>query len=276
MAKLFERPRITLFILVLASASLITLNYRGGSRFSFVSVKAAVRDVITPVRSTLNSAFSPVGNVITGAFDYGSLKAENRKLKSQIYGAEMVKLAAGDAQRQLNQLLKLDNIQFAQGIASVPAQVISMTPSNLQLSFEIDKGQSVGIRLGMVVVGGSGLAGRIVAVGSTTSTVLMVSDPNFAAGVRFGSGGNIALLNGQGMNEPLKVNLVDPGAPIRVGQVLVTSGLQGEIFPPGIPIAKVTAIANPLGALQESVKAVPVVDYAGLQYVRVLKWQPPS
>ncbi len=276
MAKLFERPRITLFILVLASASLITLNYRGGSRFSFVSVKAAVRDVITPVRSTLNSAFSPVGNVITGAFDYGSLKAENRKLKSQIYGAEMVKLAAGDAQRQLNQLLRLDNIQFAQGIASVPAQVISMTPSNLQLSFEIDKGQSAGIRLGMVVVGGSGLAGRIVAVGSTTSTVLMVSDPNFAAGVRFGSGGNIALLNGQGMNEPLKVNLVDPGAPIRVGQVLVTSGLQGEIFPPGIPIAKVTAISNPLGALQESVKAVPVVDYAGLQYVRVLKWQPPS
>ncbi len=276
MAKLFERPRITLFILVLASASLITLNYRGGSRFSFVSVKAAVRDVITPVRSTLDNAFSPVGNVITGAFNYGSLKVENQKLKSQIYSAEMTKLASGDAQRQLNQLLRLDNIQFAQGIASVPAQVISMTPSNLQLSFEIDKGQSAGIKLGMVVVGGSGLAGQIVAVGSTTSTVLMVDDPNFAAGVRFGPGGNIALLNGQGMNQALKINLVDPGSPIRVGQVLVTSGLQGEVFPPGIPIARITSISNPLGALQESVKAAPVVDYAGLQYVRVLKWQPPS
>lgn len=276
MLKLFARPRITLLLLVLASMSLVTLNYRGGAKFSFVSIKAAVRDVVSPVRSTANGIFRPVGNFFTGAFEYGSTKAKLAQVQNELDQLKLVQYSQLDAQRQLDQLLTLSKIQFAQGIPSIEAQVVGQTPTNIQLSFELNKGSSQGVKLGMVVVGGSGLAGRVVAVSSGTSTVLMLSDPNFVAGVRYGKGGNIALATGQGVNLPLKLGLIDPGSNIRVGQVLVTSGLQGEIYPAGIPVGVVSSVSNPIGGLQEQVLVKPLVNYSNLQFVKILEWAPPA
>ncbi len=276
MLKLFARPRITLLLLVLASMSLVTLNYRGGAKFSFVSIKAAVRDVVSPVRSTANGIFRPVGNFFTGAFEYGSTKTKLAQVQNELDQLKLVQYSQLDAQRQLDQLLTLSKIQFAQGIPSIEAQVVGQTPTNIQLSFELNKGSSQGVKLGMVVVGGSGLAGRVVAVSSGTSTVLMLSDPNFVAGVRYGKGGNIAVATGQGVNLPLKLGLIDPGSNIRVGQVLVTSGLQGEIYPAGIPVGVVSSVSNPIGGLQEQVLVKPLVNYSNLQFVKILEWAPPA
>lgn len=256
--------------------SLVTLNYRGGAKFSFVSIKAAVRDVVSPVRSTANGIFRPVGNFFTGAFEYGSTKTKLAQVQNELDQLKLVQYSQLDAQRQLDQLLTLSKIQFAQGIPSIEAQVVGQTPTNIQLSFELNKGSSQGVKLGMVVVGGSGLAGRVVAVSSGTSTVLMLSDPNFVAGVRYGKGGNIAVATGQGVNLPLKLGLIDPGSNIRVGQVLVTSGLQGEIYPAGIPVGVVSSVSNPIGGLQEQVLVKPLVNYSNLQFVKILEWAPPA
>jgi rod shape-determining protein MreC len=104
----------------------------------------------------------------------------------------------------------------------------------------------------------------------------MVTDPSFAVGVRIQSSGKVALASGEGEGAALKVSLVTPGTRFFAHQVLTTSGLQGEIFPPGIPVGRVVRASDQPGNLQESVAMQPVVNYSSLQFVKILLWSPPG
>jgi len=54
----------------------------------------------------------------------------------------------------------------------------------------------------------------------------------------------------------------------------VTSGLQGSVFPPGVPVGKVRAAKVPPGSLQQEVSIDPLVDLTRLDFVKVLIWTP--
>lgn len=274
MPRVLSRPRSTLLLAILISLTMLTLNLRGGSSFSFGGVKSGIRDTVFPVRSGLDKVLRPIANTITGAFDYSALKSENAKLKEQLQKLQGKSNSFSATQQELAGLLAVEHIPFVGSINGVNGEVIAFSPTNLQLTFEVDRGISNGVRVGNPVVAGVGLAGRVVAVSKSTATVLMLSDPSFSTGVRFGKSGNIALAVGQGAGDYLKVSLVDPGTPVHKAEVFSTSGLQGEIFPAGIPVARLVAVSTPPGALQESIRAAPLVNYDTLQFVRILLWQP--
>ncbi|MGC9156071.1 MAG: rod shape-determining protein MreC [Ferrimicrobium sp.] len=273
MSRLLERPRATLAVLILLSVSLITINFNA-SRMHFGSLKVVVADVVNPTKSALDTVFRPLANAYHGITNYPSDQREIAQLKSKLGVIERSHFEDLGALHALTQLSRLTRLPFATTLASTPAEVIQMTPSNLQLTFVIDRGSANGVVVGNPVVGGAGLAGRVVQTTSSTATVLMVTDPTSTVGVRIPKSGQVGAAVGQGTGESLTINLVVPGTHIRRGAVLVTSGLQGELFPPGIPAVRVTQVSNPSGDLQESIRAVPLVDYATLQYVAVLKWTP--
>ena len=54
----------------------------------------------------------------------------------------------------------------------------------------------------------------------------------------------------------------------------MTSGLQGSVFPAGLPVGRVRAAKVPPAALQQQIDIDPIVDLARLDYVKVLLWQP--
>ena len=60
--------------------------------------------------------------------------------------------------------------------------------------------------------------------------------------------------------------------PLARADVFFTSGLQGAIYPAGIPVAQVVAAHNGLTTSQETVNLQPVADLAHLRYVAVLLW----
>ena len=276
MWEVFKRPRATLLLAFLVSLTLMTLNFRGGSTFSFVSLKADVRDVVNPLRGGINSVFRPIADVVTGAFRYSTVRTQNLHLQNEINALKGESLKFGSAEAQLKRLTALEAIPFEGSIPGVSAPVIDFTPTNLQLTFESNKGYASGVKLGDPVVTGEGLAGKVVAVSSDTSTILMVTDPRFSVGVRLDPAGDVGLAAGTGQNDPMGVSYVTPGTTFVLDQILTTSGLQGEVFPPGIPVGKVIAAGNAAGSLQENVSIDPIVDYATLQYVRILLWSPPK
>ncbi|MDA8263451.1 MAG: rod shape-determining protein MreC [Actinomycetota bacterium] len=270
---LFRRPRITLIVVLLISLSLLSASYRGEPP-AISSAKGLVRGVFTPLRQAATAVITPVYDVVAGAFEYGSVKRQNQQLQNEVALLKNRPYADAGAQAALSSLSAALKLTFAANIKSTPAQVISYTPSNLQLSVEINKGSHQGIRVGNPVVAAYGLVGRVVAVSADSSTVLLVDDPNFAAGVRIQPSQQLGLAVGQGSDRSLSVQLVDPGTTLKKGQVAYTSGLQGEIFPPGIPVGRVVDAYTPAGALEEHVDLQPVVDLARLYYVSVLDWLP--
>jgi rod shape-determining protein MreC len=253
--------------------SLITINFNV-TRFHIGSLKTVVADVVDPTGSALDTVFRPLANAYHGVVQYPADQREIAQLKSKLGTIQRSHFEDTGALNALTQLSRLTKLPFATTLRSIPAEVAQMTPSNLQLTFVIDKGSVNGVRVGNPVVGDAGLVGRVVEVTPTTSTVLMLTDPSSTVGVRIPKSGQVGAVVGQGIGRSLRVNLVVPGTHIRSGAVLVTSGLQGELFPPGLPVVRVTQVSNPSGDLQESIRAVALVKYSALQYVSVLKWTP--
>jgi rod shape-determining protein MreC len=264
------RPRFTLLLLVLTAITLLTLDERGSRAVG--AVRGYARDAFAPVASAADRVFGPVADAVQGVVHYGDLEAENHRLREQLAEQQGEQLRAQDAQRELKALADLQNLDFVGDTPTVAARVVSTSPNNFQLTLEIDRGTRHGVARGMPVVSGAGLVGRIVDASRTRSVVLLVTDQESSVGVRLATSGDVGVATGRGMRAPLEVDLIDPATVVPEGEVVVTSGLQQSVFPPGIPVGKVrTAKAAP-GALQQDVAIDPVVDLRRLTFVKVLQW----
>src|SRR5207253_6910177 len=136
-------------------------------------------------------------------------------------------------------------------LPAVAARVVATSPSNFQLTVEIDRGLPAGIQKGMPVVTGAGLVGRVVEVSQERATVLLLTDPSFNVGIRLSGSGAVGVARGNGTRQPLPVDLVDVGTKVAAGEVVTPSGLQGSVFPAGIPVGRVRAAKVPPAALQQ-------------------------
>lgn len=268
-----SRARFVLLLLVLTAGTIITLSYRGEATGIVGRAKHTLRDAFSPVGSAFVHGFRPVADFFVGAFRYHSEKTTNARLRKEIGDLQRQRLETADQRRQLAQLLALENLPFAQSIPKVAAEVVDTTSSNFQLTVTLDRGTGAGVADGMTVVGGQGLLGRVVEASRSTSTVLLLTDPSSQIGVRTPSG-VVGVASGRGPNQALRVDFIPPSTPLHKGDVLVTSGLQGALFPDGIPVGQVSSVVQHPDALQEDVNIKPVVPLDQVQYVDVLKWTP--
>jgi rod shape-determining protein MreC len=264
------RPRFTIIILILASLTLITVDLRGGA--SVPKVRGKARDLFAPIQSAVSSATRPVTDFFNGAFQYRQLKADNARLRAQVALSRAQQIQDQyllQTNKDLTDLLKLD---FVGDIPTVAARVIAGSESNFQLTIVIDRGSGAGVLKGMPVVAGQGLVGRVIAVSTHQSTVLLLTDPAASVGVQFAPSTAIGVASGQGRGRTLSVTLVDPSVSAPVGTVAVTSGLEGSPYPRGVPVGKVAASIAEVGVQSHILSMSPVVDLSRLSYVDVLIW----
>jgi rod shape-determining protein MreC len=266
------RPRFTLLLLVLTAITLLTLDARGSGPIR--SIREASRDAFAPVTRAANDALRPVGDFFDGAFHYGDLKQENARLREQLAERRGTELEAAAAQRELKTLLDQAQLEFLGDIPRVTARVVGVSPSNFQLTVTINRGRNSGVAVGMPVVAGAGLVGRVVEASRTQASVLLADDPTFNVGVRLAD--DVGVATGRGAGTPVRVDLIEPQTKLDRDMVAVTSGLQQSVFPPGIPVGRVVRARAEPGALQQDVDIAPVVDLRRLIFVKVLQWSPKS
>ena len=268
------RPRFVLLLLVLSALTLVTIDTRAGGSGVIGQIRAKAHDAFAPVQDATHSALRPVGNFFTGVVHYGELKSENARLRDELAKVRGQQLQAADAQRELQLLLDQQHLDFVGNITTVAAQVVDTSSSNFELSVQVNRGTSSGVAAGMPVVAAAGLVGRVVEVSAKRATVLLLTDPTFSVGVRLTATGDTGVANGRGRDNPMTIDLVPPNTRLNHGDVLLTSGLQLERFPKGIPVGRVDAVKQQPGALQEDVTMNPIVDLSRLEFVQVLQWSP--
>lgn len=277
-----RRPRLTIFLLVLASISIITLDYRGDAHGLISGVKRVAHDAFSPVQDAVDAVVRPAGSFLAGALHAGAIEQQNAKLRAQNGRLRREQLSAQSAAQTLRTLEQLHQLPWAAAVpddAQIPtmaAEVVALNRSDFAATVQLDVGRNRGVDVGMPVVGGAGLVGRVIDAWSTGCTVRLVTDASSAVGVRFGEPAGYALLQGAGDSRPAVVHYVAPGTSLQRGEILTTGGLQGALFPPGIPVATITSYSSTPSSTEESVTAEPVVDLAGLQYVDVMLWEPGS
>jgi len=270
-----RRHRFVLVLLLLTSVTVITVDQRGQGSDALESARRTARDTFGSVEDASAKAFSPVGDFFTGVFDYRHMKNENRRLRDQLDQAHAKDVMADQIVRENEQLRKNANLEFASDIPAVAARVVTTSPSNFELTVEIDAGTGKGVGIGMPVVTGAGLVGKVIRISSRRATVLLLTDPAFNVGVRLTNSQDTGAAKGNGPGKPLSIDLLYNSTVVRNNEVVVTSGLQGAVFPGDIPVGRVRTARKVPSSLQQDVTMEPVVDLQRLSYVKVLRWTPP-
>lgn len=264
--------RPILVLIVVTAIALITLDVRGSGPVS--AVRGGAHDVVDPVAGVLDKAFSPVGDWIDGATSAASLKGENARLRHRLDAARGQEAAARAALAENEELKKLLELPFVDGTNAVAAPVVDGAPGNFELTVRIGKGASAGVGVGMPVVTGAGLVGRVTAVSRDRATVLLLKDPQSGVGVKMERSGTGGVVKGRGESSTLRVDFVDPDADVTAGEVVSTAGVQNSPFPAGIPVGTVSKVTRGRGDLQQDVLVKPLVDFSRLDYVKVLRPPP--
>jgi rod shape-determining protein MreC len=160
--------------------------------------------------------------------DLDRLKIENNFLKTQLTTADRAKALA--------------IFQAHTASKTLAATIIGTgAASNSKMVF-IDRGSSSGVQRGMAVVTPDGIVGKIISAYPAASEVLLITDPDFAAGVVSQKSQVRGTLKGQG--SPLcKVDYVPIEEKIEVGEFIYTSG-DDRVFPKGFPVGIVKVVRN--------------------------------
>jgi rod shape-determining protein MreC len=269
-----HRPggRYVVAILLLAALTLITLDARGQGNGALRSVRNAAHTALSPVQSGIHDALRPIGNFVTGAVHYGSLKAANERLQQQVLQEQAALAQTRYDQAQADQTLKLARLPFAAGVRTVTAAVINQPSSNFETTITINKGASSGIVVDQPVVSTAGLVGQVSAVSAGSATITLLTDPGYYCGVALPAG-NVGTAKGQGEGNDLSISvLASGGTPptLKRGQTLFTSAA-GDTFPAGIPVGTIQTVRSAAG-VGSTATVVPAVRTGSLEYVDVMLW----
>jgi len=174
--------RTTLVLLVLVSVTLITFDLRGSGVID--GARSTADDVFSPVQSVADVVFRPIENTWHGIFDYEDVKRQRDQLQDQIDAQEGVAIANQAEVKEYEDLRNLLHLPTPSNIPQVIAQVVSEPGSNFDRTVDVNQGSNRGLRVGMPVVNGAGLVGRIMKVYPDRATVRLITDPNFAMAIK--------------------------------------------------------------------------------------------
>jgi rod shape-determining protein MreC len=262
------RARVILALLLLTAFTLITLDFRSGGggplrRFGntvFGPVENAFGDVARPI----GSFFASLGHLSGYRSDNAKLRREVARLQGQLRltGSDRAHLAA------MQKLLHFDSVaQFRMVAAHVTAVGSSL---NFESTAMIDVGSRDGITPDQTVIDGDGLVGKTLAVGPTTTTILLANDVNFHAGARLEGSELIGHVDGGGRG-PMTFTLLDSQGAIPVGGRLVTFGSVGNRpFVSEVPIGHVTRVLPNPGAQTRTAQVAPYAQFSSIDVVGVV------
>lgn len=202
------------------------------------------------------------------------LRAENadlvaRNLKLTLQQSQAVELEAEN--RHLRALLDLTQ---RPGINSTPAEIEYDARDPFTQKVVIDRGSSAGIQLGAPVVDEAGVLGQVTRVFPLQSEVTLISDKDQAIPVQLVRTGLRSVIYGTPRGEALDLRFVPTSADVKVGDELVTSGLDG-IFPAGLPVARVAQVDRQADTAFAHVVCVSIAPVHGPRQLLVLHYQTP-
>ncbi len=169
----------------------------------------------------------------------GALLEENRQLRNELLLANARLTRLRNAAIDNAQLRGLLGVAERGGldVQLAPILDIDLEPSRQRLMLAAGSRQACA--RAKAVIDAGGLLGQVVEVTPTQSTVLLLTDPDHAVPVMIARNGVRLIAYGGG--DRLELRDVPLNRDVQVGDVLVTSGLGGR-FPPGFPVAKITAL----------------------------------
>jgi rod shape-determining protein MreC len=235
------RVKVTVFAFI--SIVLLMVDAR-------IQALATLRQVAGTVLYPLQMAALMPRDAVASMGDYfSSLSA----LQKQVHELQSQHTASAHALQQA-QLQIAENVQLRRLMGArehLPVKTLmseilydARDPSTRKIV--LDRGTRHGVALGLPVIDSAGVVGQVTRVFPFTAEVTLLTDKEQAIPVQLLRNGLRSVAYGRGQSGQLDLRFMAPNADVQVGDVLVTSGMDG-VYPAGLAVAKVIQVENSAG-----------------------------
>lgn len=277
--KQVRRRRAVLALLVVVSLILLTAYFGESAGSPLHSVQRGVVAVLSPVQEGASRALKPVRDLFGWFGDTARAKKERDQLRAQrdrlLQEVAGYRVAMQD-NAQLRGILQVDDNGLS-AYEKRTARIIGRSPNNLLLDrLQLDAGSGDGVRVGDPVIASGGLVGHVSFVAPDSSFVTLITDPSSAVSVRvLDAAGDFGLMK-PSVGNPLDllVQLLPRRARIAMDDVVVTAGSRSSslesLYPPNIPVARVTKADPAELDADQQVHVSPIADLRHLDFAQIL------
>ena len=167
-----------------------------------------------------------------------------------------------------NRLRALLELRPALNVKSLAAEVLYDAPDPFSRKVIIDRGATHGVAVASPVINEAGVLGQVTRVYPLSSEVTLLADKDAA----------IPVLNTRnqlrsaafGIRNGMELRFMAGNADVQVGDLLTTSGVDG-VYPPGLPVAKVTLVDRKIDTSFARILLEPVAPSDAVRHVLVLE-----
>ena len=240
--------------LVLLSIGLMTIDHR---EHHLDSVRGGLSVLVYPLQWLVDLPVSTAEWFRESLSTRRELQEENASLRTQqlLLNTQLQKLEALEAENRRLRALLDSSFQVGKRPMLI-AGLLSVDMDPYRHQIELNKGALDHLFEGQPLLDSRGMMGQLIHVGPFTSTAMLITDPSHAIPVQVNRNGLRTIALGTGTIDRLELPHIPDNADIRVGDLLVTSGLGGR-FPPGYPVAEVIDVEQDPGRAFSHVTARP-------------------
>ncbi len=252
--------------LALLATLFLVLDSVGNVDAAFAFVRSPVAGVLDWVAARTD-AFA---DVLAGPRDLQLATSRIADLEAQLAELERENAELREFRNQNQLYVDLFNrAAEAPQLERIQANVIGQDTSPIFRSIIIDKGSRDGVQVGMPVEAARGLVGQVFRTSPNSAQILLITDNISSISARLSSSRALGLVQGGGLGGEMTLEWVDLENEIAVGDIVLTSGLNGE-FPHDLVLGRVIEVERSEADLFQRAVLQPAVDFASLEIVFVI------
>lgn len=223
------------------------------------SVRGCLSLVVYPLQWMVDRPIRLMTSVMQYASTFHQLVHENAALKHQAFlqNARLQKLLTLEAENTRIRALLKSSHRDAE--THRVAEIIRVSSDPLVHQIILNKGSKQGVLVGEPVIDAKGVVGEVIEVQPLTSRVILLTDANYGISVENLRSGIRGIVVGTGLSNTLALQHIANTVDLKIGDVLVTSGLDGR-YPAGYPVGHILQIERDPSESYVTVKIKPSAD----------------
>ncbi|MCO6552450.1 MAG: rod shape-determining protein MreC [Gilliamella sp.] len=257
---------VQLFTSLALALALIVLdvNYR-----PFKEIRYYLDTIISPLYFVSNAPKSSFDSLYEMSKTREALINENTNLHADLLQQKNDLLLLEHLKHENDRLRELLGSPLRHDEQKMAAQVLLIDTDPYVYQFVVNKGKQDGVYVGQPVVDEKGIVGQIYETAQSTSRAILLCDYQHAIPVQVLRNDIGMIAVGNGCSNDLTLEFMPNNVDVKVGDVLVTSGLDGR-FPEGYPVAVVSSVKLDITDSTPIISATPTADLKRLRYLLLL------
>jgi rod shape-determining protein MreC len=267
-----NRVPITGAVLLLISAHFLWSGVLPDQRAA--KPRGLVMEALAPLQVAAARLADGGAGIFHDYFDLVGVQRENARLRTELAREETQRAQLAELEAENLHLSDMLELKQALALKSAAADVIGGDASGLARTLVLAGGADQGFQAGMAVLSTEGVVGKLIAVGPSSSRVLLINDHNSALDA-FDQRSRVRGIVAGVVDDGLVMKYVDRSEDVKSGDTIVTSGLDG-IFPRGLLVGEVTSVVREGPGLFLTVNVAPAADFRRLEQVLVVTQRMPQ